>query len=36
MAPKAVTATEDAQLQALLDRKEEEDKISSDEEDDEE
>ncbi|CAH2351503.1 eukaryotic translation initiation factor 2 subunit alpha [[Candida] railenensis] len=35
MAPKAVTATEDAELQALLERKEAEDKESSDEEDDE-
>ncbi|KAM9887111.1 hypothetical protein OXX79_013849, partial [Metschnikowia pulcherrima] len=35
MAPKAVTATEDAELQALLERKEAEDKDTSDEEDDE-
>jgi len=35
MAPKAVTATEDAELQALLERKEAEDKDSSDEEDEE-
>lgn len=34
MAPKAVTATEDAELQALLDRKAEDDKESSDEEED--
>ncbi|SGZ55247.1 CIC11C00000005899 [Sungouiella intermedia] len=34
MAPKAVTATEDAELQALLERKEAEDKESSDEEED--
>lgn len=33
MAPKAVTAVEDAELQALLERKEAEDKDSSDEED---
>jgi translation initiation factor 2 subunit 1 len=36
MAPKAVTATEDAELQALLERKEQEDKESSDEEEEEE
>lgn len=35
MAPKAVTATEDAALQALLERKEAEDKESSDEEEEE-
>lgn len=36
MAPKAVTATEDAELQALLERKEAEEKDSSDEEEDDE
>ncbi|KAL7665108.1 S1 motif domain-containing protein [[Candida] zeylanoides] len=35
MAPKAVTATEDAELQALLERKEADEKDSSDEEDEE-
>ncbi|TID13295.1 hypothetical protein CANINC_004981 [Pichia inconspicua] len=35
MAPKAVTATEDAELQALLERKEMENNMDSDEEDDE-
>lgn len=35
MAPKAVTATEDAELQALLERKEADEKESSDEEDEE-
>lgn len=35
MAPKAVTATEDAELQALLERKEADDKESSDEDEDE-
>lgn len=33
MAPKAVTATEDAELQALLERKEMENNLDSDEED---
>ncbi|GME86121.1 unnamed protein product [Ambrosiozyma monospora] len=36
MAPKAVTATEDAELQALLERKEMENAMESDEESDEE
>jgi translation initiation factor 2 subunit 1 len=36
MAPKAVTATEDAELQALLERKEMENNMDSDDEDDEE
>lgn len=36
MAPKAVTATEDAELQALMERKEESDEEESDEEEDEE
>lgn len=35
MAPKAVTATEDAQLQALLEKKEKEDNSDEDDEDDE-
>lgn len=34
MAPKAVTATEDAELQALMERREAEDNLSSDEEED--
>lgn len=36
MAPKAVTATEDAELQALLERKEAENELSSDEDEDDE